>query len=66
MDEALLNFLIHAVNNVGFPIVVIGYLFFRFEKKLSALDHSIQELDADFHKRKKSKGAARHGERDTA
>ncbi|WP_082926793.1 YvrJ family protein [Paenibacillus tuaregi] len=55
MDEAMLNFLVHAVNNVGFPIVVIGYLFFRFEKKLSALDHSIQELDADFHKRKKAK-----------
>nr|WP_209861446.1 YvrJ family protein [Paenibacillus shirakamiensis] len=42
-----------AINNVGFPIVVIGYLFFRFEKKLSALDHSIQELDADFHKKAK-------------
>lgn len=51
----MLNFLVHAVNNVGFPIVVIGYLFFRFEKKLNALDHSIQELDADFHKRKKAK-----------
>ncbi|WP_433945607.1 YvrJ family protein [Paenibacillus sp. SN-8-1] len=55
MDEALLNFLMHAINNVGFPIVVSGYLFFRFEKKLSSLDHSIQELDADFHNLNRAK-----------
>lgn len=30
-----------AISNFGFPVVVAGYLLFRFENKLEKLDQSI-------------------------
>ncbi|WP_339314738.1 YvrJ family protein [Paenibacillus sp. FSL M7-0896] len=33
-----------AINNVGFPIVMIGYLILRFEKKIDALTNVIEKL----------------------
>lgn len=35
----------NAVTNFGFPIVVSGYLLLRFEKKLEALEKSINGSD---------------------
>lgn len=33
-----------AISNFGFPVVVAGYLLFRFENKLEKLDDSISGL----------------------
>ena len=32
------------ISNFGFPIVVAGYLLFRFENKIEKLDSSINSL----------------------
>lgn len=34
-----------AVSNFGFPVVVSGYLLFRFEGKISKLDGSMNKLE---------------------
>ena len=34
-----------AVSNFGFPVVVAGYLLFRFENKIEKLDKSINSLE---------------------
>ena len=36
--------ILSAVESVGFPIVVTGYLLVRIESQLRSLDHSIQQL----------------------
>ncbi|MBU5445503.1 YvrJ family protein [Paenibacillus sp. MSJ-34] len=38
------TFLINAISNFGFPIVITGYLLLRFEKKLENLNNSIHAL----------------------
>ncbi|WP_081890309.1 YvrJ family protein [Paenibacillus tyrfis] len=38
------TFLINAISNFGFPIVITGYLLLRFEKKIENLNDSIQNL----------------------
>ncbi|OMF30751.1 hypothetical protein BK133_16555 [Paenibacillus sp. FSL H8-0548] len=45
MDETQpLAYFITAMSEVGFPIVLTGYLLFRFEKKLEALTDNILKL----------------------
>lgn len=39
-----LAFILTAVSQVGFPIVLTGYLLIRFEKKLAALTETISRL----------------------
>lgn len=39
-----LAFILTAVSQVGFPIVLTGYLLIRFEKKLAALTDTISRL----------------------
>lgn len=34
-----------AITNYGFPVVVASYLLFRFEKKIDALEDSINGKD---------------------
>ena len=34
-----------AISNFGFPVVVAGYLLFRFENKIEKLDNSINSLE---------------------
>ncbi|EFM08581.1 hypothetical protein PaecuDRAFT_4592 [Paenibacillus curdlanolyticus YK9] len=41
MDEASL---LTAISQVGFPIVLTGYLLIRFEKRLEVLNESIMKL----------------------
>ncbi|WP_019007836.1 YvrJ family protein [Cohnella laeviribosi] len=38
------SFMITAIGNFGFPIVITGYLLIRFEKKIEHLNNSIQAL----------------------
>ncbi|MGM1046865.1 YvrJ protein family protein [Paenibacillus uliginis N3/975] len=38
------EWLITAISNFGFPIVITGYLLIRFEKKIENLNDSIQAL----------------------
>jgi hypothetical protein len=38
------SFIVTAVGNFGFPIVVTGYLLIRFEKRIENLNSSIQSL----------------------
>lgn len=38
------TFIITAIGNFGFPIVITGYLLIRFEKKIEHLNDSIQAL----------------------
>lgn len=33
-----------AISNFGFPVVVAGYLLFRFENKIDSLDDTISKL----------------------
>lgn len=35
----------NAIGNFGFPVVVAGYLLFRFESKIVKLDESISGRD---------------------
>jgi len=44
MDEQPLAYLLTAISQVGFPIVLTGYLLTRFEKKLETLTESILKL----------------------
>lgn len=39
-----MTYMLTAVGNFGFPIVITGYLLLRFEKKLDSLNTTIQEL----------------------
>lgn len=39
-----MSFVITAIGNFGFPIVVTSYLLLRFEKKIENLNASILEL----------------------
>ncbi|MFC5470160.1 YvrJ family protein [Cohnella suwonensis] len=43
-DTQPLTYLLTAVSQVGFPIVLTGYLLVRFEKKLETLTESISKL----------------------
>ncbi|MFC3771745.1 YvrJ family protein [Paenibacillus sp. GCM10012303] len=46
MDETnQFAYAITAIGNFGFPIVITSYLLIRFEKKLEALNHTIQQLN---------------------
>jgi len=38
------SFILTAIGNFGFPIVVTGYLLMRFEKRIDHLHHSVQSL----------------------
>lgn len=38
------SFIITAIGNFGFPIVITSYLLLRFEKKMEKLSESIQVL----------------------
>ncbi|WP_296979225.1 YvrJ family protein [Thermobacillus sp. ZCTH02-B1] len=38
------SFVMTAIGNFGFPIVVTGYLLMRFEKRIDHLTQSIQSL----------------------
>ena len=45
MDEnQSISYLIAAISQVGFPIVLTGYLLIPFEKKLETLTESILKL----------------------
>lgn len=44
MDQEILPIFSTAVGNLGFPIVITGYLLLRFEKKMDRLNETIQEL----------------------
>lgn len=44
MDNETFTIFMTAINNVGFPIVMIGYLILRFEKKIDALTNVIEKL----------------------
>ncbi|MFD2658985.1 YvrJ family protein [Paenibacillus thailandensis] len=51
MDDPSLSYLLTAVSQVGFPIVLTGYLLIRFEKKLETLTESILNLTEVIHKK---------------
>lgn len=38
------TYLLTAISQVGFPIVLTGYLLIRFEKKIEALTETISRL----------------------
>jgi hypothetical protein len=38
------SFILTAIGNFGFPIVITGYLLLRFEKRIDHLTHSIRSL----------------------
>lgn len=44
METEMMSFVITAIGNFGFPIVVTSYLLLRFEKKIENLNASILEL----------------------
>jgi len=45
MDQShIVAVLTTAIGNMGFPIVVTGYLLLRFEKKIDALSSIIQQF----------------------
>lgn len=50
MNEQSLTYLLTAVSQVGFPIVLTGYLLIRFEKKLEALSQNILKLTEEISK----------------
>lgn len=39
-----ITFLLTAISQVGFPIVLTGYLLLRFEKKIDLLTQTIRDL----------------------
>jgi hypothetical protein len=39
-----INFILVAIGNVGFPIVLTGYLLFRFEGKIERLNDTMREM----------------------
>ncbi|MNW57441.1 YvrJ protein family protein [compost metagenome] len=43
-DTQPLAYILTAISQVGFPIVITGYLLIRFEKKLEVLTDSILRL----------------------
>ncbi|NIK78800.1 hypothetical protein FHS15_003946 [Paenibacillus castaneae] len=55
-DTSLLTLLSTLVSNLGFPIVLAGYLLLRFEKKIESLSQAFLELlhviREEVHKRK--------------
>lgn len=44
MDQSTLAMVTTTIGNMGFPIVVAGYLLFRFEKKIDTLTSTLHEL----------------------
>lgn len=44
IDNIVMKEFYDAVSNFGFPIVIAGYLLFRFEGKLDRLEDTIQSL----------------------
>lgn len=50
------TYLLSAISQVGFPIVLTGYLLTRFEKKIDKLTESISQLiEAIIHKQNEIK-----------
>lgn len=41
---SLISILTSYISNLGFPIVLTGYLLLRFEKKIESLNQTIVEL----------------------
>lgn len=39
--------LVNLLGNVGFPIVIAGYLLFQFEKRIQSLEGIIRELHSE-------------------
>jgi hypothetical protein len=39
--------LVNLLGNVGFPIVIAGYLLFQFEKRIQSLEGIIKELHSE-------------------
>jgi hypothetical protein len=39
--------LVNLLGNVGFPIVIAGYLLFQFEKRIQSLEGIIREMHAE-------------------
>lgn len=44
INDQPITYLLTAISQVGFPIVLTGYLLVRFEKKLETLTASISRL----------------------
>ncbi|SDL96504.1 MULTISPECIES: YvrJ family protein [Sediminibacillus] len=44
MDSTLVPSLVTLVSDLGFPVVMVLYLLFRFEKRITALAQSIDRL----------------------
>ncbi|WP_110931157.1 YvrJ family protein [Paenibacillus bouchesdurhonensis] len=51
-----LAFIFTAISQVGFPIVLTGYLLLRFEKKLEHLTQTISKLIDVIHKKVSGEG----------
>lgn len=43
-EPTFLSFLIASISNLGFPVVLAGYLLLRFEKKIETLNDTIVSL----------------------
>jgi len=56
LDEQPFSSLLTAVSQVGFPIVITGYLLVRFEKKLESLNESISKLTEVINQNKSEDG----------
>ncbi|MBO2943822.1 YvrJ family protein [Paenibacillus sp. F411] len=46
-DSSWITLMSSVVSNLGFPIVVAGFLLLRVEKKLEALNHAVLELQKE-------------------
>ncbi|RKP51328.1 YvrJ family protein [Cohnella endophytica] len=60
MDDQPLTYLLTGISQVGFPIVLTGYLLVRFEKKLEMLTESILKLIEVINNKNTSEGS--HGQ----
>ncbi len=47
VDPATVKMVTDLISQVGFPIVVAGYLLFRMERKLSRLEKEFTELKTE-------------------
>ncbi|WP_082360904.1 YvrJ family protein [Bacillus sp. FJAT-28004] len=43
-ESSLITLITNSISNLGFPIVITGFLLLRFEKKIETLNNIIQEL----------------------
>ncbi|MFF2912415.1 MULTISPECIES: YvrJ family protein [Bacillales] len=59
METQPLAYLLTAISQIGFPIVLTGYLLVRFEKKLETLTESILKLTEVINK---NMSGERHGD----